>query len=263
MTASPSSRTAGPADVPAGYDPATYPPFAVTADIVLLTVRDGRLQVLLVQRADAPHAGSWALPGGFVGVDEDATAAAYRELAEETGVDAATLGYHLEQLATFSAPDRDPRMRVVSVAHVAFVPDVPLPTAGSDATNARFFAVDDLDLPGLPAVAPDEDRVPLAFDHAAIVAAGVERARSKLEWTTLATSFLPATFTLAELQRVYEAVWGAPLSRPGFHRKAKTADGFVEPADGTTATGGRPAQLYRAGTAARLEPPLTRPEPDR
>ena len=111
-----------------------HPPFAVTVDLTVFTIRAGALSVLLVRRGEDPYAGSWALPGGFVEPREDAESAARRELTEETGTD---FTGHLEQLKTYSAPDRDPRMRVVSVAHLAFAPDLPEPSAGSDAADAR------------------------------------------------------------------------------------------------------------------------------
>ena len=119
-----------------------HPSFAVAVDLAIFTIRDGVLVVLLVERGEDPYAGRWALPGGFVEPDEDAETAAWRELREETGV--ARFAGHLEQLRTYSAPDRDPRQRVVSVAHVAFAPDLPEPSAGSDAAGARWWPALDL-----------------------------------------------------------------------------------------------------------------------
>ncbi len=242
-----SSQMASP-DAPATYDPRDYPPVAVTCDVVVLTVLAGQLSVLLVERGEAPFAGGWALPGGFVRPDEDLGQAARRELAEEAGAALAASVEHLEQLASYGAPDRDPRMRVVTVAYLALVPAPPGPVGGGDAAAARFWATEDLPT--------------LAFDHATIVADAVERARTALEHTTLATSFVPDEFTLGELRRVYEAVWGQRLHAPNFHRKVQRSEGFVEPTGQRTATGGRPALLYRAGPARTLVPPLLRADPE-
>jgi 8-oxo-dGTP diphosphatase len=237
-----------------------YPPFAVTVDLAVFTIREGQFSVLLVERGAEPYAGSWALPGGFVGPDEDAETAAWRELHEETGVERfGSYGGHLEQLRTYSAPDRDPRMRVVSVAHVAFAPDLPEPAAGSDASGARWWAVDDL-LDPQPADAQGE--VPhLAFDHGEILRDAVERIRAKLEYTTLALEFVAEPFTLPELRRVYAAVWGSAPDLGNFRRKVLGTDDFVVPTDthGTpSVAGGRRALLYRRGAAAVISPPMLR-----
>jgi 8-oxo-dGTP diphosphatase len=236
----------------ARYDASRYPHFAVAADVVLLTVRRGRLSVLLIERGGHPFKGRWALPGGFVEPDEDLDAAARRELAEETGL--AIDPTYLEQLRTYGAPGRDPRTRVVSVVHVAFTAAVSEPVAGDDAHRARFFAIDDLEIPLIGQTAG----TPLAFDHAQVVADGVERARAKLEYTTLATAFVEETFTLGELRRVYEAVWGMPLHEANFRRKVLGTPGFVEATGATAPTDGRPAALYRAGSATTLHPPILR-----
>lgn len=246
------------------YDPARFPPFAVTVDLAVFTIRAGALAVLLVRRAEHPFQDCWALPGGFVRGDESADDAARRELAEETG--AATFGGHLEQLRTYSAPDRDPRMRVVSVAHVALAPDLPDPRAGGDAAAARWWPVEDMALAtgetGGAAACRDEG-VPLAFDHASILADALERVRSKLEYTTLAAGFVPEPFTLADLRRVYTAVWGQAPEPANFRRKVLSTPGFVVEAQrsGSAAAGqagGRPPLLYRRGTAALLHPPMLR-----
>lgn len=249
------------AKAPEGYNPHDYPPFAVTVDLCIFTVRDGALKVLLVERAEDPYAGSWALPGGFVNIDEDIADAAWRELAEETGVE--QFEGHLEQLGTYGTPGRDPRMRVVSVAHVAFAPNLPEPTAGSDARNARWWDVSDLDLPGMSN--GDSDGPELAFDHARILADGVDRVASKLEYTALATAFVSENFTLGELQAVYEAVWGTRLDRSNFRRWVKGTVGFVRLSSGTERRlegQRRPAALYSAVSDGprTLTPPLMRPE---
>jgi 8-oxo-dGTP diphosphatase len=231
-----------------GYNPQDYPPIAVTVDLVVLTIRADQLTTLLIRRGQPPYRGRWALPGGFIHPDEDLAAAARRELAEETGVDAPAV--HLEQLRSYGAPRRDPRMRVITVAHLVLAPDLPVPTAGSDAAAAGWHPVDGLD--------PRR----LAFDHRQILADGVERARLALERSPVATAFCPAEFTVAELRRIYEIVWGVELDPRNFHRKVTGTAGFLSPAGRTTTRdGGRPAQLFRRGDTTSLHPPMLRPGP--
>ena len=222
---------------------------AVTVDLVVLTVRDGALAALVVRRGVAPYRGRWALPGGFVQAHEDLLDAAGRELEEETGL--TSVRVHLEQLRTYGEPKRDPRGRVVTVAYLALVPDLPAPVAGTDASAARWTDAATL--------LADPSR--LAFDHARILADGVERARAKLEYTPLGAAFCPAEFTIAELRHVYEAVWGTALDPRNFHRKVTGTPGFViETGGATTLNGGRPAQLYRRGDAVLLHPAMLRPD---
>jgi len=244
------------------YDPSAFPPFAVTVDLVVLTVRDHALCALMVRRGEPPFQGFWALPGGFVRPDEGLIEAAARELAEETGLrthgapgQGPGVGAHLEQLATYGDPQRDPRMRVVSVAHLVLAPDLPTPRPGGDVRSARWAPVEELLGSG------KDDGLLLAFDHTRILADGVERARSKIEYSSLATAFCPEEFTVGELRRVYESVWGVALDPRNFHRKVTGTPGFLVPAGGTTTRqGGRPAQLFRAGGATVLNPPMLRPE---
>jgi 8-oxo-dGTP diphosphatase len=232
-----------------GYDPKAFPPVAVTVDLVVLTIRDGSLRALVVKRKEDPFKSRWALPGGFLRPTEDLDRAAQRELREETGL--APDAVHLEQLASYGDPRRDPRMRVVTVAYLTLSPDLPLPIAGTDAAAARWADVDVL------VQSPRR----LAFDHQRILRDGIERARAKLEYTPLAASFCPPEFTVAELRRVYEAVWGTTLDPRNFHRKVTGTPGFLEPAETTTTRdGGRPAQLYRAGRLSLLFPPMLRRE---
>ena len=234
----------------ASYDPGAFPPFAVTVDVVLLTVREGVLTVLLVERDTHPFRGRLALPGGFVQPAEDLDAAAVRRIEQETGVrrDVA----HVEQLGAFGDPARDPRMRVVSVAYLVFAPDLPAPTPGVGASWVAWVPV--------KAVEPAR----LAFDHATVLAAGVERARAKLEYSPVATAFCGEEFTIADLRRVYEAVWGVPLDPRNFHRKTSGTPGFLVPVGRDSASGpggGRPAALYRRGDAQLLHPAMLRPRP--
>lgn len=221
--------------------------FAVTVDLVVLTIRAGELCAVTVRRAIPPYQGKWALPGGFVLPDEGLANAARRELAEETGL--ADPAVHLEQLATYGEPRRDPRMRVVTVAYLALAPDLPTPRAGSDAAAARWSPIAEL--------LADPKR--LAFDHHRILRDGVERARAKLEYSPLAAAFCPPRFTISELRRVYETVWDTQLDPRNFRRKVTTTPDFLQPTDeSTTRDGGRPALLYTLGTATTLHPPMLR-----
>ena len=266
----------------AAYDPRAYDPVAVTVDVVALTIRNAALQVLLVRRGEQPFQGSWALPGGFVRprtgpdgerTEEDLAPTAARELAEEAGPQLRAT--HLEQLGSYGTPGRDPRMRVVSVAYLAFAPEMPEATPGTDAADARWVPVSALGLsptggpatqrPGAqrPATQRPGTTRPLAFDHAQILADGVERARAKLEYTPLATAFVREPFTISELREVYETVWGEKLHAGNFHRKVLSVPGFVESTGGQTETGGPRggprAKLYRRGDATLLHPALLRP----
>lgn len=214
---------------------------------MLLTIRREQLHVLLINRS-APKAGQLALPGGFVLAGEDLPEAALRELGGETSLQVDVR--HLEQLQTYGHPGRDPRGRVITVAYLAITPDLPEPQPGTDAIGAGWHPVQQLlDSPGS-----------LAFDHDVLLVDGVERARSKLEYTTLGTAFCPADFTVAELRRIYEIVWGTQLDPRNFHRKLTSTD-FLEQTGQTTARdGGRPAALYRMRQSASgmMNPPLLR-----
>lgn len=206
------------------------PPVLLTVDLVILTLRESRLHVLLVERGEEPFQGALALPGGFLNHDEEEILdAAHRELSEETAL---TSGWvHLEQLAVYGSPGRDPRGRVVSVAHLAIAPGLPDPVAGTDATEAAW----------IPADAVLSGETALAFDHRRIAEDGIERARAKIEFSALATAFCGESFTIAELQQVYEAVWGTPLDTRNFYRKVQAAKGFIVPTGADRkATGGGP-----------------------
>jgi 8-oxo-dGTP diphosphatase len=224
------------------------PNVLLAVDLVILTIRQSRLRLLLVERGIEPYQGMLALPGGFLYDEhEPIEAAACRELAEEAGLDASP---HLEHLGVYGDPGRDPRGRVVSVAFLAIAPWLPEPRAGTDAADARWWPVEDVLTPG----------VRLAFDHSQISSDGLERARTTLEHTTVAAAFCPETFTLGELQQVYEAVWGVRLDPRNFYRKVQAAHGFVEAAGPhRKSSSGRPARLFRRGPETRLHPPMLRP----
>lgn len=229
-------------------DPWQPPLVLMTVDLVILTLRGSRLHVLLIERGVEPYLGLPALPGGFLSnVDEEIAVAARRELSEEAGLDAGAL--HLEQFGVYGQPGRDPRGRVVSIAHLAIAPRLPAPVAGTDAAGAFWAPVEQVLDTGLT----------LAFDHQRIVADGVEAARAKLEHSTIATAFCGPAFTLAELQQVYEAVWGVRLDPRNFYRKVRSSTGFIVPIGPMTRPRtGRPARLYRAGPRRTLNPPITR-----
>jgi 8-oxo-dGTP diphosphatase len=221
------------------YDPSQFPAFAVTVDVVILTMSEGTLHVLLVRRGEAPFQGMWAIPGGFKRPPETLDEAAKRELREETGVDAASL---LTQFGAYGDPGRDPRMNVVTVGYLAVIRDVGAIVAGSDAADAALVPVSDV-LKG---------ELELAFDHPRIVRDAIERVRVELEVSGIATAFVGTTFTMAELRAVYEAIWGVQLDAANFRRSVVAEDGWVIPTGRRAQpgpAGGRPAELYRAGRA--------------
>ena len=215
-----------------------YPHPAVTVDIVLFTFFNDNLNVLLIRRGEGPFANSWALPGGFVRIDERLDAAALRELEEETGVH----GVYLEQLYTFGEPDRDPRERVITVVYFTLISGkqaigLTLSSA-TDARDAQWWNI--YELP------------PLAFDHQQILEYALLRLRWKLEWTALGFLLLPEEFTLTDLQRVYERVLGRRLDKRNFRRKFLEM-GILEPTGNVFKGDHRPARLYRF-TASAVEP---------
>ncbi len=215
-------------DVPPGYDPSQYERPSVTVDVVIFTLRQQDLQVLLIRRKHAPFADYWAIPGGFVQMDESLERAALRELEEETGVH----DVYIEQLYTFGEPERDPRTRVITVVYLALVPATALPAlrAGDDAAEAEWWSM--RDLPSL------------AFDHAEILKYALTRLRYKLEYSAVGFELLPPTFTLSELQSTYETILGENLDRGNFRKKLRNA-AVVEPTRQHRDTRGRPARLYR------------------
>jgi 8-oxo-dGTP diphosphatase len=205
-----------------------YPRPALTVDCVVFGLDDGELKVLLIQRALPPFEGRWALPGGFVQVDEDLEAAARRELAEETGLER----LFLEQLYTFGARGRDPRERVVSVAYYALVKlEGHRIQAATDAKDAAWFAAADLPT--------------LAFDHDEIVATALTRLKGKVRYQPIGFELLPAKFTLSQLQRLYEVVLETPLDKRNFRKKI-LGMGFLEETDEIEQdVAHRAARLYR------------------
>lgn len=204
-----------------------YPRPALTVDCVVFGFDGEGLQLLLIRRGIEPFLGAWALPGGFVRMDEDLDAAARRELMEETGV----RNLFLEQLYTFGTPDRDPRGRVVSVAYLALVRPEEHPASGdTDAAEAKWFPVTAL---------PE-----LAFDHARIVETARERLRGKIRWQPVGFELLPEKFTLTDLQSLYEAILGRSLDKRNFRKKLLQFD-FVVALDEYRTGRNRPARLHR------------------
>ncbi|MDH5178302.1 MAG: NUDIX hydrolase [Gammaproteobacteria bacterium] len=205
-----------------------YPHPAVTTDIVIFTIRDNQLKLLLIMRAGEPFKGKWALPGGFVTMDESLDEGARRELEEETGVS----GVYLEQLYTFGAVDRDPRERVITVAYYALIPSDKIRLqAATDAEAVGWFSMDAL---------PE-----LAFDHQQIVAMAQQRLAAKLDYSTIAFQFMPEEFTLSELQLVYEIILQEEMDRRNFRKWVLALEQIEETGNERREGAHRPAKLYR------------------
>lgn len=213
-----------------------YPHPAVTTDIVIFTIRDKQLKLLLIMRGGEPYKGQWALPGGFVELNEDLESGARRELAEETGVS----GVYLEQLYTYGAVNRDPRERVITVAYYALIAsDKIILQAATDAEAVGWFSMAELPK--------------LAFDHKEIVDMAHQRLVAKLDYSTIAFQFMPEEFTLGELQEVYEIIQREKMDRRNF-RKWILALGQIEENGGERREGAhRPAKLYRVINPDKVE----------
>lgn len=213
-----------------------YPHPAVTTDVAVFALCDQQLQLLLIRRAQAPYQGHWALPGGFLEIDEDLDRCAKRELEEETGI----TDLYMEQLYTFGRPDRDPRERVISVTYYALVSADRLTlVAGSDASEAAWFPLCQL---------PE-----LAFDHTEIIRLARERLAAKTHYSTIAFQLMPETFTLSELQSVYEILRNEPLDKRNF-RKWALGLNRLEETGGMRRNGNhRPAKIYRLTDPDRVD----------
>jgi 8-oxo-dGTP diphosphatase len=229
----------------ASYDPAAYVRPSVTVDLVLLSVLDGALHVLLMRRTQPPAEGRWALPGGFVRIDESLDEAARRVLHEKARIASA----FLEQLYTFGAVARDPRMRIITVAYYALLPAARFAKAleqSDELALAKLVTAWKGETGGrAEALAADGARLGLAFDHADILGLAVKRLRGKLDYSQVGFELLPTQFTLRALQDVHEAILGVRFNKPAFRRRMLDK-GVLEPTglreQGVTF---RPAELYR------------------
>ncbi|WP_379152718.1 NUDIX domain-containing protein [Paenibacillus sp. sgz5001063] len=274
-----------------GYDAGMYERPSVTVDMLIFTVMEQAqdnyrklseksLQLLLIQRGEHPFLGQWALPGGFVSVDESLEDAARRELHSETNID----NVYMEQLYTWGDVNRDPRLRVISSSYMALVDRTALDVqAGDDADDAGWFEIaydvlkssrkeleggyqqdeqiritlqkEDIVLSGVLSVSETVqghvrrvrreiiENHGLAFDHLKMIQYAIERLRGKVEYTDIIFNLMPPLFTLSELQRVYEIILGRELLAPAFRRKI--ADRVTETEEFTKDAGHRPSKLYR------------------
>jgi 8-oxo-dGTP diphosphatase len=227
----------------AAYDPKAFDPIAVTVDVALVTAVDGALHTLLVQRTEHPAKNRWALPGGFVQTAESLEATARRVLRDKAGIE----GVYLEQLYTFGAPKRDPRMRVITVAYVALVDAARFERAA--ATN--MARVGELVVPwegetgGAVQVAAEGEALPIAFDHDLILGMVVKRMRGKLDYTPIGFQLLPEAFTLRQLQRVHETVLHRAVNKDSFRRRMLASGQLEATGERQEDVGHRPAELYR------------------
>jgi len=232
------------------YDPNKYEKPSVTTDITVFTIsEDNELSVLLIKRGGYPYKDKWAIPGGFVKIDESVDESARRELKEETNLD----NFAIEQFGTFGEVDRDPRMRVISVAYMAFVPKNALSIkAGDDASDAKLFKIH-IDLDGINFVSGNLTikESDLAFDHADIIRTAIKRLRNRIDYTEDAFKLLknPKSFTIYELKKIYETVKGQKEDsanfRRTFYRKYLKTNIVEETGEITENSGHRDAKLYR------------------
>lgn len=208
-----------------------YTKHAVTVDVLIFTIQDNRLKIILVKRGIKPFKGMWAIPGGFVKEEEGLDDAAFREMAEETGVK----DVYLEQLYSFGDPKRDPRGRVITVAYFALIPSDPIKLkATADVTEAEWFPVNKLPK--------------LAFDHKKIIDYAIERLKNKIEYSNIAHGLLPNRFRLSELQKVYEIILGHKLDKRNFRKKMLSLGLLKETGERELEGAHRPAMLYQFKT---------------
>ncbi|MET0269958.1 MAG: NUDIX domain-containing protein [Sphingomonas sp.] len=227
------------------YDPTDYARPSVTVDLILTSVVDNAPAALLIRRDEHPHRGRWALPGGFVDVDESLDDAARRLLGSKARMREA----YLEQLYTFGAVARDPRTRIISVAYFALLPPARFADAlkaAPDLTLARLV-VPWAGETGGAVTARDADGadLPLAFDHADMLGLAMLRLRGKIDYSAIAFALLPERFTLRALQDVHEAILGTRLNKPAFRRRMLDSGRLEPTGERETGASFRPAELYR------------------
>ena len=243
MPKNPSRQRSAEQEFLVAYDAKTFDRPSVAVDVAILTVVDRGLEVALVERTEHPHKGRWALPGGFVRMDESLDGAAERVLTQKAGLS----DVYLEQLYTFGAPNRDPRTRVLSVAYYALVDPARLVPFE---THELLFGRIDVPWEGetggpVEVRHGDRRRLPLAFDHADILGMAVKRIRGKLDYTPIGFQLLPETYTLRRLQDVHQTILGRTLNKDSFRRRM-LASGLLEATgERETEVGHRPAELYR------------------
>jgi 8-oxo-dGTP diphosphatase len=246
----------------------------LVVDVAVLTIRQGRLSVVATRREEVPQRGAWSLLSERLPFGEDTDSVAERVLQTKAGAHSGRDTMFVEQLRTYSVPGRVPGRWVASVAYVALIADLGLSVGELGAADTRVFAVDDLGVSigegtsvdnEAGTSVPESARV-LAFDHDVILVDAIERVRAKFEYTTVATSLVTEPFTVPELRRVYESVWGVNLHPANFRRKVLATPGFVVPAavalgEGIDPSERRGPDLFRRGTAALLHPAMLRPAP--
>ena len=229
----------------ATYDPTEFKRPSVTVDVVLLTVREGGLFTLVVRRAEHPFKGRWALPGGVVQITEPLEIAATRVLKTKCSLEKV----YLEQLATFGAPDRDPRTRVISVAYYALIDALQFEKAlarAGDVTAAKVSVPWEGETGGPAHLAhTDGQSMALGFDHDEILGVAVKRIRGKLDYTPIGFQLLPERFTLLELQAVHETVLGRKVNKDSFRRRMLASEELVATGKMQSGVDHRPAELYR------------------
>lgn len=215
-------------DTKATYDVTKFERPSVTVDVQFFTVKDRQLRILLVKRASWPFVGYWALPGGFVNMNEDLETAASREIFEECGVK----DLFLEQLYTFGDPKRDPRTRVITVSYFALAPETEIKKIQKDEVKeAKYFPVNDL---------PN-----LAFDHKKIIEFGIQRLKNKMGYSNIVFGLLPKVFSLSEVQDIYEVIYGRKIDKRNFRKWILSTGLLVSTGRKISGLAHRPALLYK------------------